>query len=362
MASTDSGVPKKLDAMPLEQVVGMARNRWSASIGIAGRHGPDYALYWEGSAKAYILRVVNRLKAAGSNEIQERDAQVRQSAEKVEVDPSDVGKHLIQLANTAFSTGSQEAIDLLVEWVSSPPRPQDRGRLYQAWALWLLGKTGFFVTFEKVLLRLCESQQGRDVINVVLDGRQFGPDLPTLQTISLNLSPEALEKWNAFYDRQKPWVNEAEQAAIAKSIFSEYLERIRQTEKCGWESRDTPAKEKATMLDPTTVPILLKTLDFLFGEGSKILQERRERRKASQEGSKLKTTDTVATGKLDLAEAIQSKEAALSQRVTPTAWATSEAKAKHLLNLLDTHTRNYYLAKEQYAKYGSALVLQPELR
>lgn len=27
-----------------EQVVGMARNGWTASIGIAGRHDPDYAL------------------------------------------------------------------------------------------------------------------------------------------------------------------------------------------------------------------------------------------------------------------------------------------------------------------------------
>lgn len=37
------------------------------------------------------------------------------------------------------------------------------------------------------------------------------------------------------------------------------------------------------MIDPTTIPILLKTLDFLFGEGSKILEERRERRKSQQE-------------------------------------------------------------------------------
>jgi len=29
--------------MPPEQVVGMARNGWTASIGITGRHGPDYA-------------------------------------------------------------------------------------------------------------------------------------------------------------------------------------------------------------------------------------------------------------------------------------------------------------------------------
>jgi hypothetical protein len=33
-----------MDAMPPEQVVGMARNGWSASIGFAGRHGPDYAV------------------------------------------------------------------------------------------------------------------------------------------------------------------------------------------------------------------------------------------------------------------------------------------------------------------------------
>jgi len=32
-----------MDAMRLEHVVGMARNGWTASIGIAGRHGPDYA-------------------------------------------------------------------------------------------------------------------------------------------------------------------------------------------------------------------------------------------------------------------------------------------------------------------------------
>jgi hypothetical protein len=43
MPSTDSGGPEKVDAMPLERVVGMARNEWTASIGIDGRHGPDYA-------------------------------------------------------------------------------------------------------------------------------------------------------------------------------------------------------------------------------------------------------------------------------------------------------------------------------
>ena len=43
MPSTDSGVPEKVDAMLSEQVVGMARNEWTASIGIDGRHGPEHA-------------------------------------------------------------------------------------------------------------------------------------------------------------------------------------------------------------------------------------------------------------------------------------------------------------------------------
>jgi hypothetical protein len=44
MSSTDSDTPKKVDAIPSELVVGMARNGWTASIGINGRHGLDYAL------------------------------------------------------------------------------------------------------------------------------------------------------------------------------------------------------------------------------------------------------------------------------------------------------------------------------
>jgi len=43
MPSTDSGDPEKVDAMLAEQVVGMTRNEWTASIGIDGRHDPDYA-------------------------------------------------------------------------------------------------------------------------------------------------------------------------------------------------------------------------------------------------------------------------------------------------------------------------------
>ena len=37
-------------------------------------------------------------------------------------------------------------------------------------------------------------------------------------------------------------------------------------------------------------------------------------------------------------------------------WFESKSKVENLLSLLEIHSKNYYLAKEQYAKWGSALV------
>jgi len=36
--------PSLVDDMPSEQVADIRRNEWTACFGIAGRHGPDYAL------------------------------------------------------------------------------------------------------------------------------------------------------------------------------------------------------------------------------------------------------------------------------------------------------------------------------
>lgn len=110
------------------------------------------------------------------------------------------------------------------------------------------------------------------------------------------------------------------------------------------------------MIDPTAVPILVKTLDWLFGEGSKILQERRERRKTQQGATKhidKAVGPVVAANDMEI---IQSKEDAMKQQITESTWRESEAKVKHLLSLLDIYTKNYYLMKEEYAKWGSALV------
>jgi len=36
--------PSLVDDMPSEQVVDIRRNEWTACFGIAGQHGPDYAM------------------------------------------------------------------------------------------------------------------------------------------------------------------------------------------------------------------------------------------------------------------------------------------------------------------------------
>ena len=47
------------------------------------------------------------------------------------------------------------------------------------------------------------------------------------------------------------------------------------------------------MIETVTIPLLLKAVDFLFEEGSKILEERRERRKA-QQGEKPQAKEVAA--------------------------------------------------------------------
>ncbi len=110
-------------------------------------------------------------------------------------------------------------------------------------------------------------------------------------------------------------------------------------------------------MDPITAPILLKTVDWLFGEGSKILQERRERREANRDAGHETAEPLTLPHVPTFAEnSILSKEAALRSPIDETAWADSEANVRHLLTLLEIHTRNYQLAKQQYAQWGSALV------
>jgi hypothetical protein len=46
----------------------------------------------------------------------------------------------------------------------------------------------------------------------------------------------------------------------------------------------------------------------------------------------------------------------LSSKIDEILWKNHEKEVQHLVRLLETYSRNYHLSKEQYAKWGSALV------
>jgi hypothetical protein len=111
------------------------------------------------------------------------------------------------------------------------------------------------------------------------------------------------------------------------------------------------------MIDPVQIPILLKAIDFVFEEGHKILEERRERRKMNEPSPK----SEAAEPKEEIAplkpEQIQEvKKDLLASKIDDLLWQNHEEEVQHLVRLLETYSRNYHLAKEQYAKWGDALV------
>jgi hypothetical protein len=118
------------------------------------------------------------------------------------------------------------------------------------------------------------------------------------------------------------------------------------------------------MIEAIQIPILLKAIDFLFDEGRKILEERRERRKAdeapsvSAEPEAVQVTPPVQeTAKVEEVQKEETdKQELLASKVDELSWRDNEEEVQHLVRLLETYSRNYHLAKEQYAKWGSALV------
>ncbi|HJX81855.1 MAG TPA: hypothetical protein VJ248_07480 [Candidatus Udaeobacter sp.] len=124
------------------------------------------------------------------------------------------------------------------------------------------------------------------------------------------------------------------------------------------------------MLDPNQLPILLKAIDFVFDEGRKILDERRERRKMNETGQSsdvqvpvepIVEPDPVKeiptpTRAPEPEKPQETKQDLLSSRIDEILWQSHELDVKHLVKLLETYSGNYRLAKEQYAKWGSELV------
>jgi hypothetical protein len=117
------------------------------------------------------------------------------------------------------------------------------------------------------------------------------------------------------------------------------------------------SEQEVQMLDPTTLPILLRTLDFLFGEGSKILEERRERRKSQQGQNQVEKTSKIESDAEVLSlDTIQSKEVALRQYISGTTWRNAEKKIQALLDELELYSERYHLARKQYIIAGEANV------
>ena len=132
----------------------------------------------------------------------------------------------------------------------------------------------------------------------------------------------------------------------------------------GWIPRSTVVlayaillKEGGPMIDPVQIPILLKAIDFVFEEGRKILEERRERRKMDNTSPKTEGQEPPKEIEpLEIEQVKEVKQNLIESKIDDLSWLNHEEEVQHLVRLLDTYSRNYHLAKEQYAKWGSALV------
>lgn len=134
----------------------------------------------------------------------------------------------------------------------------------------------------------------------------------------------------------------------------------------GFDRHSTPVPAYAilnshgeAMIDPTQLPILLKAIDFVFEEGRKILEERRERRKMNDNSPKSENQEPakeIPPAELEIEKANEIKQDLLASKIDELVWQNHELEVQHLVRLLEKYSRNYYLAREQYAAWGSALV------
>jgi hypothetical protein len=111
------------------------------------------------------------------------------------------------------------------------------------------------------------------------------------------------------------------------------------------------------MIDPTQLPILLKAIDFVFDEGRKILEERRERRKTSDSTPTSENQEPAQEmTPVQIQEQNEIKQDLITSKIDEILWQNHELEIQHLVKMLEKHTKNYYILKEQAAQWGSALV------
>jgi hypothetical protein len=111
------------------------------------------------------------------------------------------------------------------------------------------------------------------------------------------------------------------------------------------------------MIDAIQLPILLKAIDFIFDEGRRILEERRQRRNVNENAVETETAKSAdAIAPQDPIIITESKQELVNSKIDEIQWKNHEAEVSHLVRLLETFSNNYRLAREQYAKWGAALV------
>ena len=109
------------------------------------------------------------------------------------------------------------------------------------------------------------------------------------------------------------------------------------------------------MLEAAQVSILAKAIDFIFEQGRLILEERRERRKAAVSQAPASSHPAPAPDEKSLSTELTKAEA-LGKPIRLASWTLHETEVRHLVSLLEIQARNYWLAKEQTARWGSAMV------
>jgi hypothetical protein len=121
-------------------------------------------------------------------------------------------------------------------------------------------------------------------------------------------------------------------------------------------------------VEAAAVAILTRAIDFLFEQGAEILRFRRERKERESTAAITPeaeppsippppTKASTAPGDAKEAEGVVATRDELMRREIDRAMLErNEGEIRHLLTLQETHTKNYRLAREQYAQWGDALV------
>ncbi|MDR3576921.1 MAG: DUF1566 domain-containing protein [Anaerolineaceae bacterium] len=118
----------------------------------------------------------------------------------------------------------------------------------------------------------------------------------------------------------------------------------------------------AKPVDPVllSIPILSKTVDFLFGEVAKILDERRENRKEQKEMNK-GSQPTTGEALTEPSPVPIKKEELLSLGVNQKVWLERKGEIEHLYEMLQIYIDNYRLVEKQIAMVGEIHMPQEKM-